>query len=253
MVVTVAGRVIRPGGAGGGVDRFAGGFGEGVAAAALDAGDAVGVDEDGGARLEHRLAGGGAAVAVAVVGDAGVGREHDRCEGLDVGGDGAGGDAKGSRPRGGLVGVVAEEARELGGIARGAVAGPAVEAGRVPGGGQPTGGGVGRQVGGDGAGDGSDAVGEVGHLTDRHRAGEGVGTRTGGALEEDGGPGRLGVDEQHHDEGPDDRRHDRDDHRHHPPPRSIGGRGEPSHRAHIQGARPPRLGAAPRPRSTRVR
>lgn len=43
-----------------------------VAARTAQAGHAAGVDEDGGARLEDRLIAGGGAVAVAVVGDAGV-------------------------------------------------------------------------------------------------------------------------------------------------------------------------------------
>ena len=63
------------------------GRGERVAAPTLDAGHAVAVDHHGGARLQHGLEAGGSAVAIAVVGDAGVDAEHHRGELIDIGRD----------------------------------------------------------------------------------------------------------------------------------------------------------------------
>ncbi|GAA3073447.1 hypothetical protein GCM10020254_16600 [Streptomyces goshikiensis] len=58
-----------------------------VPAGAADPGHAVAVDEDGGPGLEDGLEGGGAAVAEAVVGHAGVGAEHDGGEAAQEVGD----------------------------------------------------------------------------------------------------------------------------------------------------------------------
>ncbi len=78
-----------------------------VAAGAAQPGHAVSVDQDRGAALQHGLVAGGGAVAVPVVGDAGVGAQLHRGEGTEVGGDAAGLDAdrRGERPVLGRVGL----------------------------------------------------------------------------------------------------------------------------------------------------
>lgn len=84
----VRGLVRRPGVAGAAERGLLGdGRGERVAAGAADPGHSVAVDEDGGAGLQDGLVAGGGAVAVAVVGDAGVHAQLQGRERAEVGRD----------------------------------------------------------------------------------------------------------------------------------------------------------------------
>jgi hypothetical protein len=104
--------------------------GQRVAAGAAHARHTVAVHQHGGARLEHRLVGGGGAVAVAVVGDPGVDAQLHRRQRAQVGGHAGRLDA-GHGGEGLLLGRVGlEEPDLLPDIAGGRAPGAAVQAGR---------------------------------------------------------------------------------------------------------------------------
>ncbi|SFY51371.1 hypothetical protein STEPF1_04628 [Streptomyces sp. F-1] len=98
----LVGPVAGPGGAAGAhaTARLLG-WSQRIAAGAPHPGQAPVVDQDGGAGLEHGLVSGRLSVAVAVVGDAGVGAQQHRGEGAQVAGQGGAGDA--GRPGEGLA------------------------------------------------------------------------------------------------------------------------------------------------------
>ncbi len=103
-----------------------------VAAGAPDAGHSPAVDQDGGARLEHGLEGGGRPAAVAVVGDLGVDAEDDRGERLQVARDLDGLDVGRLGEGAPLVLVVGEQTRLPLDVAGGDGAAAAVEPGAAP-------------------------------------------------------------------------------------------------------------------------
>ena len=123
----VGGVVPGPRGAGGRDDVTGPAGRQRVAAAALDAGDAVGVDEHGGAGLQHGLERHGAAIPVAVVGDPRVMHEHDRLQGAHVLVDLAGRETEGAGECGALIRHGVQVGDQPFDVADGHVAAAAVE------------------------------------------------------------------------------------------------------------------------------
>lgn len=106
------------------------GRGQRVAAGAAHPGHAVTVHQHGGAGLEHRLVGGGGAVAVAVVGDPGVDAQLNRGQRAQIGGYAGGLDAGHGGERLLLARVGLQELDLFLDVAGGRAVGAAVQTGR---------------------------------------------------------------------------------------------------------------------------